>query len=162
MFKTMITPRFGDTDGLRHINNTCLPIWFETARNPIFRIFVPTLEQTYKKWNLIMVHTDFNYFGQIYFGYDVEIRTYVSKIGNSSFTVLHEAWQNGELKGNGTAVMVYFDFIRQESNRIPDDIRDALKEHIIDMDELEAKNKKEMKENKKEEIEIDYIASDLE
>lgn len=160
MYKTKIQPRIGDTDGLRHINNTALPIWFETARNPIFEIFVPNYELTYKKWNLIMVHTEFNYIKQIYFGYDVEIRTYVSKIGNSSFTVLHEAWQNGQLRANGIATMVYFNFVKQESVTIPEEIRDKLKEHYIEEEELKENNKKEMKENKNNVEELDYIESD--
>ena len=161
MFKTTITPRIGDTDGLRHINNTVLPIWFETARNPIFEIFVPNYELTYKKWNLIMVRTEFNYFDQIYFGYDVEIRTYVTKIGNSSFTVHHEAWQNGTLRADGKAIMVYFDFIKQESITIPENIREELRKHLVSLDDLEKENKKEMKENEKKVDELDYINSDL-
>ncbi len=160
MYKTTITPRIGETDGLRHINNTVLPIWFETARNPIFRIFIPNLELTYKKWNLIMVHTEFNYLKQIYFGYDVEIRTYVTKIGNSSFTVYQEAWQNGQLRANGSAIMVYFDFVKQESITITEDIRNQLKDHLVNLEELKNKNEKEMKENKNNIKELDYIDSD--
>lgn len=161
MFKTMITPRIGDTDALRHINNNALPIWFETARNPVFKIFNPTLELTYKKWNLIMVHCDFNYLKQIYFGYDVEIRTYVTKIGKTSLTLTHEAWQNGKLRANGTCTMVYFDFIKQSSVVIAEDIREKLKEHYITKEDLENSNKKEMKENKNNKESVDYIESDL-
>ncbi len=159
MFTTKITPRIGETDAMRHITNTALPVWFEIARNDLFRIFNPTNELTYKKWKLILVHMDFNYLKQTYFGYDVEIRTYVTKIGKTSFTVLHEAWQNGQLRSNGTATMIYFDFIKQESNVMPEDIRNTLKEHYISKEELDEKNKIEMKNNKKIK-EIDYVESD--
>ena len=84
MFKTSITPRIGETDALRHITNTALPVWFENGRNELFTIFNPEHELTYKKWNLILVHMDFNYIRQTYYGYDVEIRTYVTKIGKTS------------------------------------------------------------------------------
>lgn len=161
MFTTTITPRIGDTDGLRHINNNVVPIWFETARNPIFRIFVPNLELTYKKWNLILAHTETNYIKQIYFGYDVEIRTYVSRIGNSSFTIIQEVWQNGQLRCSGLATMVHFNFIKQKSERIPDDVRKELEKHLITEKELKIKNNKEMKENKKHIEEFDYIESDM-
>jgi acyl-CoA thioester hydrolase len=156
MFKTTVTPRFGDADGLRHINNTVLAIWFEQARNPIFKMFVPTLELNYKKWNLIMVKTDFNFLRQMFFGLDIEIRTHVIKIGNTSLTVEHEAWQHGELKVSGQAVMVHFDFIKQKPVRIPDDIREQLSEHLISLEELEKENEKEMKENKQKAPEYDY------
>lgn len=159
MFKTMITPRMGDTDAMRHITNTALPVWFEIARTELFKIFNPNYELTYKKWNLILVHMDFNFIRQTYFGYNVEIRTYVTHIGKTSFTVLHEAWQNGQLRSNGKATMIYYDFIRQESNVIPEDIRSKLEDHYISCEELEEKNRVEMKNNKKSE-EIDFIESE--
>ena len=37
MFTKSLTPRFGDVDGLRHINNTMLPDWFELGRDPLYR-----------------------------------------------------------------------------------------------------------------------------
>lgn len=147
MFRKIITPRIGETDALRHINNTALPNWFEVARNPIFRIFNPELELTYKKWNLIMLRSDFNYLKEIYFGFDVEIRTYITKIGKTSITVYHEAWQNGILRANGSCIMLYYDYIRQSSIEIADDMRKELEKHFITKDELESNNKKEMKEN---------------
>ena len=52
MFKIMVTPRFGDIDGLKHVNNTVLAVWFEKGRNPIFRMFTPDLDLSYEKWKL--------------------------------------------------------------------------------------------------------------
>lgn len=131
MFIEKVTPRFGDADGLRHINNTALVEWFEVGRNPIFRMFTPDLDLSYEKWKLILVRTEFDYIGQMYYGIDVEIRSYITHIGNSSFTIGHEAWQNDELKAKGKAVLVHFDFLNQESIPIPDSIRTQLQEHLI-------------------------------
>lgn len=127
-----VTPRFGDIDGLRHINNTVLPVWFEMARNPIFRFFVPDLTVDHERWNLIMAHTEFDFVGQLMYGTDVEIRTWIEKIGNSSFTVYHEAWQDGKLGVVGRAVCVHFDFKAQKSIPIPEDIKDKLKTHLLE------------------------------
>ena len=44
MLVDTITPRFCDTDALGHISNTTLPVWFEGARDPIFRWFTPDLD----------------------------------------------------------------------------------------------------------------------
>lgn len=131
MFIEKVTPRFGDADGLRHINNIALVEWFEVGRNPIFRMFTPDLDLSYEKWKLILVRTEFDYIGQMYYGKDVEIRNYIIHIGNSSFTIGHEAWQDGELKAKGKAVLVHFDFINQKAVKIPDDIRAQLKEHLV-------------------------------
>ncbi|AQQ08757.1 tol-pal system-associated acyl-CoA thioesterase [Sedimentisphaera cyanobacteriorum] len=130
MFSTVVTPRFGDIDGLRHINNCVIPQWFEQARNPLFEIFVPDLSLDPSNWNMIMAHIDFDFLGQMYFGTDVEIRTYISKIGNSSFHLHQQAWQNDKLCVKGNAVIVHYDFDKQKAVRIPDDIREKLREHL--------------------------------
>ncbi|WP_040681808.1 acyl-CoA thioesterase [Methanobrevibacter boviskoreani] len=135
MFKIMVTPLFGDTDALQHINNNVLGTWFELARNDIFKIFTPDLSVSYDDWKLIMVKTTYEYLDQMFYGTDVEIRTYVLRIGNSSFTTYHEAWQDGRLCAKGTAVMVHFDFNEQKSIRIPDDIRKELNKHLYVEDE---------------------------
>ena len=131
MYKTVVTPRFGDIDGLRHVNNTVLAVWFEQARNPIFRMFTPDLDLSYENWKLIMVRTEFDFLCEMYNGEDVEIRTIIIKIGYSSFTMGHEACQNGKLKVRGKAVIVHFDFIEKKSLPIPDSIKIQLIEHLM-------------------------------
>jgi len=128
MFTTAVTPRFGDVDGLQHINNTKLPEWFEQARGPIFRMFNPSLDLD--NWNLIMARITVDFLDQMFLSYDVEIRTHVVKIGNSSFVLGHEAWQQGRLCVTGEAVIVHYDFERRQSVRIPDPVRAALTEHL--------------------------------
>ncbi|RNI12474.1 acyl-CoA thioesterase [Methanohalophilus sp. RSK] len=132
MFTLTVTPRFGDIDGLRHVNNTVIPEWFEMGRNPIFRIFTPDLDLTPEKWRLIMARTEFDFLGEMYFDGDVEIRTYIARLGNSSFTIGHEAWQRGELKAKGKAVIVHYDFMEKKSLAIPSEIRTRLEEHLIE------------------------------
>jgi len=131
MFTTKVTPRFGDADGLRHINNIALVEWFEVGRNPIFRIFTPDLDLSYDKWKLILVRTEFDYIGQMYYGKDVEIKSFILKIGNSSFIIGHEAWQDNELKARGKAVLVNYDFEIGKSKPIPEYIRKTLEKHLI-------------------------------
>ncbi|MDD2339888.1 MAG: thioesterase family protein [Methanosarcina sp.] len=141
MFSMTVSPRFGDIDGLGHVNNTVLPIWFEIGRNPIFRLFSPDLDLSPDVWHLILVRTEFDFLRQMYFRSEVEIRTFIAKIGNSSFTVGHEAWQEGELKVKGQAVLVYYDFKLQKAIPLPDSIREVLKAHMLpalDSDETDA------------------------
>lgn len=128
MFSQRVTPRFGDMDGLRHINNTVLPQWFELARTPVFKLFVDDVTD-YDSWNMILARLELDFVSQMRFGSDVEIKTWVDKIGNSSFVIAHEAWQNGKLGAKCKAVCVHFDFKIQKSAPIPDDIRKKLEEH---------------------------------
>ena len=127
MFTITVTPRFGDTDALMHINNTVLANWFEAGRNPIFRIFSPDLDLSDKKsWALILAHTDYDFVDELFFQYDVEIRTYIKRVGNKSLTTYHEAWQEGRLCVKGNAIMVHYDFNRKITTEIPADIKEKL------------------------------------
>jgi acyl-CoA thioester hydrolase len=131
MFSLTISPRFGDTDALGHINNTVLALWFETARNPLFRMFSPDLTLSPETWPLIMAHTDYDFVGELKFQHDVEIRSWVVRIGSKSFTVYHEAWQRGQLRAKGNAVIVHYDFNTRRSTPIPEDKRRLLAEHLL-------------------------------
>lgn len=131
MFITIVSPRFGDVDGLGHINNTVLAVWFELGRNPIFRIFEPNLNLSHEHWPLIMAHTDYDFVDELFFQYDVEIRTTISRIGAKSFTIHHEAWQESRLCVRGDAVVVHYDFIKKQSTPLPEDKKKLLAEHLV-------------------------------
>jgi len=93
------------------------------------QIFDPDLTLEKSKFPLIMAHNDFDYLSPIYFKFEVEIKTYISKIGTKSFTVYHEAWQEGKLCTKGNCVIVYI--IDGQTTPLPDDIRKILSGHLI-------------------------------
>jgi acyl-CoA thioester hydrolase len=130
MFSVKVAPRFGNVDGLGHINNVVMAEWFELGRNPLFRIFSPSLSLSHKDWPLIMAHTDYDFIDQIFFAFEVEIRTFIERIGTKSFTIGHEAWQDGRLCAKGNAVIVHYDFIKGQSTPIPEDKRRLLEEQL--------------------------------
>ncbi|MHA6258921.1 acyl-CoA thioesterase [Sporosarcina sp. CAU 1771] len=127
MYKMIIEPRVSETDGVGHINNTTLPIWFEAARNPIFKLFTP--DSQFQNWKMIILTMNVNYKAQIYFGTNVEVFTWVNKIGNSSLELYEEIWQEGKLCADGTVTYVNFNTEKQVSERIPDTIRKELEVH---------------------------------
>ena len=131
MFTITVTPRFGDMDILGHINNTVPVVWFELARNPLIEIFDPSLELRRETFSLIIAHTDYDYVDQLYYQYEVEIKTWISRIGNKSFTAYHEAWQQGRLCVKGSAVMVHYDFNTEKSTPLPEDKKKTLAEHLL-------------------------------
>lgn len=128
MFVYTITPRVSDTDAIGHINNTVLPCWFEEARTPLFRILNPTMD--FAKWNVIMAHMEIDYIKQMFFHSSIEIKTWISRMGNSSFDVTQELWQNGSLCAHSKVVIVHFDFNAQKSVSIPGALREQLMEHL--------------------------------
>ncbi|AQQ51904.1 acyl-CoA thioesterase [Planococcus lenghuensis] len=128
MYKTVITPRVSETDGVGHINNTVLPVWFEAGRNPIFSLFTP--DHDFSRWKMVIVKTTLEFMKQIYFGQDVEIQITVKKIGNSSLELYEELYQQGILCARNSAVYVNYDLAKQAAERIPDHIRAALSAHL--------------------------------
>ena len=142
MFTTVIQPRFGDTDCLGHVNNTALALWFETARTSLLRIFVPDLNFKMETFPLIIAHTDYDFVGELFFQHEVEIRTWISHIGNKSFTVYHQAWQNGQLCVKGSAVVVHYDFVTKQSTPLPADKKKRLKEHLVGTEKSSRSKKK--------------------
>lgn len=136
MFKTKVTPSFGDIDGMKHVNNNRILEWFELGGLDIYRYFTPDLDLDFENWKLIMVRKEADFVGQLRFGEDVEIRTYLLKIGNSSFIVGNEVWQSNELKAKGKTVIVHFDYVTQKSVPIPDDVRKKLEEHLISEEDI--------------------------
>jgi acyl-CoA thioester hydrolase len=130
MFSIIVTPRFGDIDILGHVNNTVPSYWFELARTRLMKIFDSELKLTRQTFPLILVHTDYDFTGQLYIQPDIEIKTWVSKIGTKSFTITHEAWQEDRLGVKGNAVVVYYDFNSEQSMPIPDDKRKLLEEQL--------------------------------
>lgn len=130
MFSDVFYPKFTDTDALGHINNTNIPVWFEGGRDPIFKFFIPNLDP--KKWCLILAKIDITFHAQMHYGKEMEVKTYVSRIGNSSFNVYQELWQNNIKCASGTSVMVHFSFKEQKSQIIPENIKALLQSHLID------------------------------
>lgn len=136
MFTESIPPRFSDTDALGHINNTMVPIWFEGARDPIFRLFSPELDV--QNWQLILAKIDVSYHAQMYYGQPLELRTYISRIGGASFDVYQELWQAGKLAASGTAVMVHFCYKENTSKKIADSVKSEMQQHLIDLETINA------------------------
>jgi acyl-CoA thioester hydrolase len=131
MFSITVRPRFGDTDILGHINNIVPAEWFELARTHIMEIFCPDMNISLDTWPLIMAHTDFDFLEEMNLKSEVEIKTWISKIGNASFTIYHEAWQDKRCCVKGHAVVVCYNFNTKKSFPIPEDKRKILAEHLI-------------------------------
>ncbi|PKM23227.1 MAG: thioesterase [Gammaproteobacteria bacterium HGW-Gammaproteobacteria-14] len=129
MFETYLQPRFYETDAFGHINNTTVAGWFETAREPLFRLLTPMLEA--RSLPLILARIEIDFVAQLYYGSEVLVTTAIEKIGNSSFVVLHKAYQGNVLAAKGRAVQVFFDHESQKSMPLPKEFRQQLTVHLL-------------------------------
>lgn len=131
MFTMTVSPRFAETDALGHINNTTIPIWFEHAREPIFRFFTPDLD--HKKWRLILARVEVDFVAELFYGEEVEVKSWIEKIGNSSMTIAQEVWQGDRMGAKGRAVMIHYDYGSKQSVHIPEPIRQQLQDHLVSL-----------------------------
>ncbi|MCF2907808.1 MULTISPECIES: acyl-CoA thioesterase [Pseudoalteromonas] len=129
MLSETLMPRFSETDVLGHINNTALPVWFEAARTPIFKIFTPDLNP--HQWKLIVAKVEVTFKGELFYGQAVEVKTAIEKIGNSSFVILQQAWQHGECCAEGRTVMVRYDFAGKAAQPLSDEEKAALAQYAL-------------------------------
>jgi acyl-CoA thioester hydrolase len=98
---TRIQVRFGDYDPNGHVNNVAYVAFMETARIA----FLVSLREVGRMATTIIAHlrpitTRAKY---------VEVEMSVEKIGTSSFTLLHEIFDNHGLAARGRAVLVGID-----------------------------------------------------
>ena len=121
-------PRFKDTDALGHINNASITTWFEEGRRSIFKYFIPDLDP--KKWKLIIARVEVDYVAQAHYQEEVTIKTWVEKIGNSSFQLYQEAHQGSTIVSKSKTFLIHFDYASQKSIPIPAAIRKNLSLHL--------------------------------
>ena len=129
---TSFDVRFCETDALQHVSNTALVAWFEAAREPIFRMFTPTLDL--QNWPLILASYKVDFLAQIFYGKPVTVKTFISRLGNSAFDVYQELWQDNILCATGITTMVHFDYATQRSAAIPDSVKATLQSHYKAID----------------------------
>ena len=124
MIFTKIVPRVSETDGVGHINNVFVPIWFEAGRREIFRIFSPKLD--FINWKLALVKVTVEYVDQLYLAEDVDVKTGIEKVGTSSFTIKEEIHQTNRICAKGQAIYVNYNFRDKKSEPISNEIRNKL------------------------------------
>jgi acyl-CoA thioester hydrolase len=124
MFSEVFNVRFYETDALAHVSNTVLVGWFESGREPIFKLFNPELDL--QNWPLILASYKVDFLEQIYYGQKVQVSTYISRIGTSSFDVYQELWQQQKKCATGTTTMVHYDFKTKQAVVINADIKAEL------------------------------------
>ncbi len=129
-FEMTFSPRFSETDGMGHISNTVIPIWFEAARDPIFEIFVPSMKMT--DWNLILAGFNIMFSAPTYYGKPVTILTNISRIGSASFEVYQRCMQEGKVTAEGKTTMVHYDYVNENSMKLSIEKIQKLNKYLIE------------------------------
>jgi acyl-CoA thioester hydrolase len=129
-FKTPISIRFSDIDAVGHVNNAIYLTYFEVARFNYWREIIG--------WNLqengvIVGRSEVNYLKPITLDDEIFCYLRVSRIGNSSFDVMHllvKTTPDGEeICTTGKTVCISYDYSVNKSVAIPQRERQKMIEY---------------------------------
>ncbi|WP_074733060.1 acyl-CoA thioesterase [Halobacillus karajensis] len=122
--------RFCETDMAGHVNNTSYFIYLEEARGNFFRDHFP--EHLDSVGRFILASTKCDYVSQGYFGQQLAIQSWITNIGNKSFRFNHHIHdrETGKIIAEAEATIVHFNYEKQKSEPIPDELRALLEQHL--------------------------------
>ncbi|WP_260471877.1 acyl-CoA thioesterase [Bacillus salinus] len=125
-----VTVRFNETDALGHVNNTSYFIYLEEARIRFFEELGYGMSTD--GWEFILASTKCDFLNQSYFNQKLSVTTTVTRIGQKSFKLAHDILDSNtnQLIASGEAIIVFFDFNAQKSERLPDALRYKLEEYL--------------------------------
>ncbi|MCP3030146.1 acyl-CoA thioesterase [Halobacillus sp. A1] len=129
MHETVIQVRFCETDLLGHVNNNNFFIYMEDSRIKFFE----ELKLVDENWNFILASIKCDFLKQVYYGQEILINTRVVKVGNSSFHLEQDMLEkeSGVLVARGFSVIVQFDFDKQLSKPLSEDMKRQLESHQL-------------------------------
>ena len=111
--ETHLTPRFSDTDAMRHINNTAVAQWLEAGRTDFY---MKKLEISSSK---VLRRIEVDYDREMSFRLEAVIKTGVERLSNKTVTLRQEIWQGDHCCVKAVVVECYFDPKTRTSAEMP-------------------------------------------
>ena len=128
--RTEIQIRFNDVDALGHVNNAVHITWFELAR---IKYFDDTIGGNidWEREGMILAHTSISYKTPVYLKDKIEVHTWFSKSGTTSFELMYEIIRTEKDGGEtvcatGSSVQVCFNYKENKPVPVPRNWLDAI------------------------------------
>ena len=127
IFFKKVEARWGDMDGLRHINNAKYLTFLETARLEYLSTLGIDINRWDSKKSVILASMKIDYHKQSSYPNIYEIGCKISRIGNKSFDIFNAIFESSSnnLILTGTFTIVCFDYHLQKTISVPDSIKNA-------------------------------------
>ena len=122
--------RFKDLDPLNHVSNATFLDYVMEAR---VRLYLDIDPDIMRAGNQVVARQEINYRAPIeYSTAPLILRTWVSHIGTSSFTIECQIWDGATVAADAKTVVVCFDIGSQKPVPIPEDFRAGLASHYAE------------------------------
>lgn len=120
-----IPVQWGDMDALMHVNNVVYFRWWESSRLAYGEKVGLIREDDVKKITTVLVKMECNFRKQLLYPDHVKIGARLKRVGNTSLEVEHRliSQKDQAVAAESVSTIVTFDFEKQATVRIPDDIR---------------------------------------
>jgi len=124
---TPLVPRFRDTDAMGHLNNAVYVTYFEVARTAYWRAL--TGDRDYQKVPFILAHTTIDFRSPAFVHETLLVGIRVARLGTKSFECSYrvEDEATGRLVCEGRSVQVIFDYARDASFPMPEDLKEKVR-----------------------------------
>lgn len=118
-----IEPRFRDTDAMGHVNNAVYITYFEVVRTAYWLRL--TGVKRYDEVPFILAHVRADFRSPAVVGEPLGVGMRVTRLGGKSFDADYRvvSREDERLIAEGSSVMVMFDYQKQATFPIPDDLR---------------------------------------
>jgi acyl-CoA thioester hydrolase len=124
--------RWGDMDAMGHVNNTVYFRYMEQARIRWFDALVPEAE-AWASTGIVIANATCNYKRPLTYPGTLEVKLFEGAPVGSSVPTYYELHLEGDrhLYADGAAVVVFVDMKAQKPVRIPEAIRERLREATV-------------------------------
>jgi acyl-CoA thioester hydrolase len=120
-----ISVRWGDLDSMGHVNNAKYFTYCESARMGYFEAVRMNEHREDPRHGPALAAANLNFRRQVHWPSELDVRTRVSQIGRSSFTMDYEIVRRGtdEIVADGSGVIVWVDYSVGRSIPLPKELR---------------------------------------
>lgn len=131
MIKTTIQLRFNDMDPMRRVNNSSFSTYLELGRMDFCSKYFSI--QSMDDIPFVLVHVTMDIVNSLRLNEEVEVCTWVSRIGNTSWDFSCKIWnpKTEKIFVKAKTVQVYYDYRMDKKLPIPDDFRRILEKESV-------------------------------
>ena len=129
MQRISIPINWAELDLYGHVNNVAYYNYMQTARIEFCAKAGLSVLNEIGKLSFILAASECHYKIKLHFPGNIEVRSYVTEFGKTSFHLRHEIYnQQGELAATGKDVLVIFDYVAGKKTEIPGELKTRLEE----------------------------------